>query len=810
MADAAENVLVQNADGHEEVAAHVKPSVAMSWDLPSGSVVRVLDAWVECEFKSHRGFIKTKNFVDVAAHAPGDLLEVRDSFKANKETCMRRHAEQDSTKGNVLCFVPNGPEAVKLIERWVECKWRGHRGFVKARHVQPAPLEPVLDPDSTGSPPKVRGSVDAPYPAAASSSSGIDAAVAEAVEVVEPPAKKAKISTSGRPRCRYGKGCYQKNEAHRCKFCHPGDDDWEVGDATMSVAKSIASAATAAAPVPEALAAPISAAPVEAVAGPAAEEPLKLVPLAEPAAVIAEVAGAASLTAPVHEPPPAPSPASVAEAVMPAAVPDEPVDEESRDCSCCFDSVAPDGCILCPGKAHFFCKGCLENFLVAFKTAEYAEQKKGKGRAMCPMKDSEIPFADSSLAAFVPQEVFDEYLHIRIKVVEKGIQEEFEKEHNAKIDELKEKLAKASGDSEQLELDKHRLRIMDDIFTLKCPRCKLAFLDYDGCSAVTCGGCKCGFCSFCLEDCGKDAHAHFFKHGSKCPNEDGPLFVEHKQWVDIQNKRKAALLCEYLATVPEALRKRVAELCAPDAKDLGVVMPEDLSGPALAPEAHGLVRWKLKVPRKLRARLAKQSKGLFKDSVALKMPEAAAMVRVVPADGEHVTVRKVPTGKPKGKNVGALPTGHDVRIEDEWVEFTRPKEKISHGFVKAKHVVGRALTDKKAVLRDVGGHGGVMARKEAKQDEGKNSLGFLDDGVEIKTVQHWVECSWDGPPFGHGFIAACDIPEDDVLLQGPAEDCSDAVVEIEKALGLEVHATAKGKGGKAKGRGKGAKGRGRG
>ena len=72
---------------------------------------------------------------------------------------------------------------------------------------------------------------------------------------------------------------------------------------------------------------------------------------------------------------------------------------------------------------------------------------------------------------------------------------------------------------EQLELDKHRLKIIDDIFTLKCPRCKMAFLDYDNCawadlcetmkpaspssvskgSAISCSACKCGFCSFCLE-----------------------------------------------------------------------------------------------------------------------------------------------------------------------------------------------------------------------------------------------------------------------------------------------------------------------
>lgn len=43
------------------------------------------------------------------------------------------------------------------------------------------------------------------------------------------------------------------------------------------------------------------------------------------------------------------------------------------------------------------------------------------------------------------QDVFDEYLQIRIKVAEQSIQEHFEKENTAKIEELKGKLAKATG-----------------------------------------------------------------------------------------------------------------------------------------------------------------------------------------------------------------------------------------------------------------------------------------------------------------------------------------------------------------------------
>merc|ERR1712187_1005599 len=45
---------------------------------------------------------------------------------------------------------------------------------------------------------------------------------------------------------------------------------------------------------------------------------------------------------------------------------------------------------------------------------------------------------------------------------------------------------------------------VDNILTWDCPRCKMAFADWDGCNAVYCSyaGCGCNFCPFCLKDCG--------------------------------------------------------------------------------------------------------------------------------------------------------------------------------------------------------------------------------------------------------------------------------------------------------------------
>ena len=49
------------------------------------------------------------------------------------------------------------------------------------------------------------------------------------------------------------------------------------------------------------------------------------------------------------------------------------------------------------------------------------------------------------------------------------------------------------------DIKKHRDAI-SQILTLKCPRCNRAFLDYNGCAALTCDACGCGFCAKCLKD----------------------------------------------------------------------------------------------------------------------------------------------------------------------------------------------------------------------------------------------------------------------------------------------------------------------
>eukprot|EP00804_Cyclotella_cryptica_P025558 CCRYP_002821-RD/>CCRYP_002821-RD protein AED:0.06 eAED:0.06 QI:49/1/1/1/1/1/7/146/1058 len=82
-----------------------------------------------------------------------------------------------------------------------------------------------------------------------------------------------------------------------------------------------------------------------------------------------------------------------------------------------------------------------------------------------------------------------------------------------------ENLKKEASRTTANDLNETARKLFNDLaeeINLKCPRCRGAFHDYEGCNALTCGmpSCKAAFCAICLQDCGHDAHQHVRKtHG---------------------------------------------------------------------------------------------------------------------------------------------------------------------------------------------------------------------------------------------------------------------------------------------------------
>lgn len=118
------------------------------------------------------------------------------------------------------------------------------------------------------------------------------------------------------------------------------------------------------------------------------------------------------------------------------------------------------------------------------------------------------------------------------------------------------------------QVEQARKHIIDNILTLKCPRCGQAFVDFNGCMALTCsrGGCGCGFCALCLKDCGTDAHAHV----ASCASSGGNVFGSFEDFEKHQVRRKELAVKEYLGRFPEELRIKIRNACDKDLRDANI------------------------------------------------------------------------------------------------------------------------------------------------------------------------------------------------------------------------------------------------
>jgi len=122
------------------------------------------------------------------------------------------------------------------------------------------------------------------------------------------------------------------------------------------------------------------------------------------------------------------------------------------------------------------------------------------------------------------------------------------------IDAEIEKLTRL--DEEQRKVLNARRHIQENILTLKCPRCAQAFLDFTGCFALTCSHCGCGFCAWCLKDCGRDAHDHVRDCGNK-PRGADTFFGSFTDFEEAMKRRQRDSLRAYLQTLDHATREAV-------------------------------------------------------------------------------------------------------------------------------------------------------------------------------------------------------------------------------------------------------------
>ena len=99
---------------------------------------------------------------------------------------------------------------------------------------------------------------------------------------------------------------------------------------------------------------------------------------------------------------------------------------------------------------------------------------------------------------------------------------------------------------------------INSLLTDVCPRCQAAFVDFDNCTALTCHRCGCGFCAWCLTDCGADAH----RHVGNCASNSTPgrqVYSSEGEWKKSVLLRHRVAVLEYTRTLDPKILRGAAE-----------------------------------------------------------------------------------------------------------------------------------------------------------------------------------------------------------------------------------------------------------
>ncbi len=234
-------------------------------------------------------------------------------------------------------------------------------------------------------------------------------------------------------------------------------------------------------------------------------------------------------------------------------------------CKICFDYFTEEKGFSC-SKKHFLCWDCFEeNVKQASGLDSVGKCVDNEGNILCPECSESISLLNVAKES-VPKNVFVLLENLKSNIKIKKAVDEALKEQETRLKKEFERI-QAIKDEEERMAERLKLEIIEDILTLRCPGCKLAFIDYSACAALTC---KCGahFCALCLMDCGTDAH----RHVANCKDNPTPgnLFISQEQFNKQHSKRRENLIKDKLKNQTEKTKNIICQLMEKDFRDLGI------------------------------------------------------------------------------------------------------------------------------------------------------------------------------------------------------------------------------------------------
>lgn len=197
--------------------------------------------------------------------------------------------------------------------------------------------------------------------------------------------------------------------------------------------------------------------------------------------------------------------------------------QNHKMCVICIDDCFPTQGWVCR-ENHFICRACFEDHLDSAKGPDALERSvDADGNLKCPHVEChriyDAPHLLTQTHDASEKEIKD--LHSSLEKLrsdahaKKKVTEAVEVEKNRMLAEF-ERIQKIQN-AKQRAAEIIKLEIVDQILTLRCPNenCRMAFVDFTGCFALTCGRYRTGFFAWCLKRPGGNESLH--GHVTSCP-----------------------------------------------------------------------------------------------------------------------------------------------------------------------------------------------------------------------------------------------------------------------------------------------------
>ena len=229
-------------------------------------------------------------------------------------------------------------------------------------------------------------------------------------------------------------------------------------------------------------------------------------------------------------------------------------DVPARSCQVCYSAGPADLGLEC-AQGHFTCDECfaggnLSHQLSAENRASFAAHGARLVCSMCVAPNVHV-FTERELANHLDEASMQRYRRAAEEVAALHAINIEKQRHEQELAKLKTEYLQMGSGTPASRVNLHRQHVLESILTdvMYCPRvgCSAPFVDFDGCMALTCSQCSCGFCGWCLADCGRDAHEHVKQCCQAPAKQRGGFYGSMVEFNEVHRGRRQQALERYFA-----------------------------------------------------------------------------------------------------------------------------------------------------------------------------------------------------------------------------------------------------------------------